>query len=446
MRLAVWSPLPPSASGIADYVAEQLPLLAAHADVSVVVPDPDRVDAGAAKGVHLVRAEVGAPTADLDLYHVGNSPAHGYVYRQALSRPGVLVLHEWSLHDLVLSETVGRGERGAYLREMRRAYGERGTFLGRQVARALGGNVLPALFPLNERLLETCLGVVGLARHVTSRAAPRLGGRPLLQLPHHVSLPFDTVPSKQQARHALGIPDDALLVTAPGFATRSKRLQASIRAVARLRASLPRLRLVVAGAVEEGLPLEAWAREAGLGEAFVVTGRLTLGDFVAQMAAADIVLALRYPSHGEMSGALLRALGVGRPVLVTAGTPGAEEFPEGVVVPVDPGPAESAELEALLGHLLRNPALCEAIGRLAREHVVRENSLSGEVSRLLSFLKDVTERKPALLGAVALLRVPEADLPGLLLDEIRFGALDLGLPGVPSGVEGIVRSLAGRDA
>ncbi len=446
MRLAVWSPLPPSPSGIADYVAEQLPRLAAQADVSVVVPDPERVDPGAAQGVQLVRAEAAAPAADLDLYHVGNSPAHGYVYRQALRRPGVLVLHEWSLHDLVLSETVGRGERGAYLREMRRAYGERGTFLGRQVARALGGDVLPALFPLNERLLESCLAVVGLARHVTSRAAPRLGGRPLLQLPHHVSLPFEAVPSKQQARRALGIPEDALVVTAPGLATRSKRLEAAIRAVARLRASLPKLRLVVAGAVEPGLPLEAWSREAGLGEALVVTGRLPLGDFVSQMAAADVVLALRYPSHGEISGALLRALGVGRPVLVTAGTPAAEEFPEGVVVPVDPGPAESAELEALLGHLLQTPALCEAIGRLAREHVARENALPTEVDRLLAFLQDVNDRKAALLRAVALLRVPEADLPGLLLDEIRFGALDLGVPGVPAGVEGIVRSLVGRDA
>ena len=65
----------------------------------------------------------------------------------------MVVLHDWSLHHLVLRETVERGDVAAYLREMRRAYGETGTFVGRQVARALGGDLLPALFPLNDRML-----------------------------------------------------------------------------------------------------------------------------------------------------------------------------------------------------------------------------------------------------------------------------------------------------
>ena len=52
----------------------------------------------------------------------------------------MVVLHDWSLHHLVLCETVERGDVSAYLREMRRAHGETGTFVGRQVARALGGD------------------------------------------------------------------------------------------------------------------------------------------------------------------------------------------------------------------------------------------------------------------------------------------------------------------
>ena len=43
MKLAVWSPLPPSPSGIADYVAETLPVLREHAAVEVVVEDPAAV-------------------------------------------------------------------------------------------------------------------------------------------------------------------------------------------------------------------------------------------------------------------------------------------------------------------------------------------------------------------------------------------------------------------
>ena len=84
MRLAVWSPQPPSPSGIADYVAETLPHLGRHADVQLV-------------------SEARADTdADLDVYHLGNSAAHAYVYEAALRKPGVVFLHDWSLHELVL--------------------------------------------------------------------------------------------------------------------------------------------------------------------------------------------------------------------------------------------------------------------------------------------------------------------------------------------------------
>lgn len=428
MKLAVWSPLPPSPSGIADYVAEQLPHLARHSELQVVEEEPGPGE---------------AVKADLDLYHLGNSPPHAYVYRAALRRPGVAVLHEWSLHHLVLRETVERGDVSSYLHEMRRAHGETGTFVGRQVARALGGEILPALFPLNDRILEESLAVVGLTEYVRSRAARRLPGRPVLHLPHHVCLPLDPLPSREEARRALGLPETALLVTAPGLATFAKRLDLAVRVLGRLRRAHPSLELVVAGSVDPGLPLERWAHEAGLGPALLVTGRLGLEDFLRHLCAADVVLALRFPSHGEISGALVRTLGVGRPALVTAGTPAAEEFPEGVVIPVDPGPHEEEELLALLDHLLRTPGLRESIGREARDHVLRHHDLRETTGRLAAFLEDVLAGKGAALHALAADRATDGGLLGYLMEEVRWGARDLGLGGVRLGLDALLAELAG---
>lgn len=433
MHLAVWSPLPPSASGIADYVAESLPHLARHAEVSVVAQDPGST----------------LPAADLDLYHLGNSPAHAFVYRAARTRPGVAVLHEWSLHHLVLSETVERGDVSTYLHEMRRAHGDMGTFVGRQVARALGGDVLPALFPLNDRILEGSLGIVGLTRFVASRAAARLPRRPVLHLPHHLALPFEPLPTREEARHALGLPSDALVVTAPGLATAAKRLDVAIRVASRLRATHPSLRLVVAGDVDPLLPVETWAREAGLAT-LTITGRLGLEDFVRHIIAADVVLALRFPSHGEISGALVRALGVGRPALVTAGTPAADEFPDGVVVPIDPGPREADELGAVLDRLLADPSLREAMGRVARDHVRTHHAIAATTERLARFLDEVLDGKAAILASLAPHKAPEGSLLAYLLDEVRWSALDMGLDGVPAGIETLLAELtadrrSGRD-
>lgn len=445
MKLAVWSPLPPSPSGIADYVAEQLPALeAAGARLQVVVEEPARVDEALR-----ARFEVVSPRgrqADLDLYHLGNSPPHAYVYRAALQRPGVAVLHEWSLHHLVLHETVERGQPWDYLREMRRAHGERGSFVGRQVARALGGHVLPALFPLNDRVLESSLAVVGLTGYVTSRATARLPSRPVLHLPHHLSLPLSPLPAREEARARLGLPAGALIVTAPGLASAAKRLHVALRALARLRARHPRLLLVVAGEVEAALPLRARAREAGVEDILKVTGRVDLGDFVRHLCAADVVLALRFPTHGEISGALVRTLGAGRPALVTAGTPAAEEFPQGVVVPVSCGPTEEDEVVALLDRLLADPGLRARIGGLARDFVARHHDGARAAERLLRFLSDVGARAAELGAAVEEARGEGEGLLGFLAEEVRGGARDLGLFGLDLGLRPLLQPLAGEGA
>jgi glycosyltransferase involved in cell wall biosynthesis len=438
--VAVWSPLPPSPSGIADYVAEQLPELCRQAEVEVVVEDPAAVGQPVAAGVQVRRADEPVQ-ADLHVYHLGNSPSHAYVYRAALERPGVAVLHEWSLHHLVLRETVERGDPWTYLREMRRAHGERGSFVGRQVARALGGDVLPALFPLSDRILERSLAIVGLTGHVKERAARRLPGRPVLQLPHHLSLPLDPLPTREQARASLGLPEDALLVTAPGLATASKGLDLALRALARLRAAHPSLRLVIAGDVDPRLPLQEWARQAALDDALTVTGRLALAAFVLHLCAADVVLALRFPSHGEISGALIRALGVGRPALVTAGTPSAEEFPEPIVIPVDPGPSGEDELAALLDRLLGDAGLRQSIGRLARDHVLRHHGLRETVERLVGFLARVIEAKDQILATIEAEGAPEGSLLRHLEEEVRWGARDLGLVGIPLGLDPLLTEL-----
>src|SRR3954469_17461762 len=91
MRVAYYSPLPPSHSGIADYSTLLLPALRERIE-EVVAVEPG------AK----------APRADVDLYHVGNSPDdHGWIVDALRRRPGVFVLHELVLHHLIAGITIG---------------------------------------------------------------------------------------------------------------------------------------------------------------------------------------------------------------------------------------------------------------------------------------------------------------------------------------------------
>src|SRR5439155_21371145 len=53
---------------------------------------------------------------DAVVYQLGNNPFHGDIYEAALRHPGIVVLHEANLHDLI--RCLKSGEPESYLREI----------------------------------------------------------------------------------------------------------------------------------------------------------------------------------------------------------------------------------------------------------------------------------------------------------------------------------------
>src|ERR1039458_7808491 len=101
MRVALFSPLPPCRSGIADYSETLVEHLKPLVDLEVFADgdrpfDPSRFD--------------------IALYHLGNNPHHGFVYEAALRHPGVVVMHESNLHHLMPVLTIRRTAWDASLR------------------------------------------------------------------------------------------------------------------------------------------------------------------------------------------------------------------------------------------------------------------------------------------------------------------------------------------
>ena len=133
MRLAYFSPLPPSKSGIADYSAELLPYLAKGADITVFVEQADELRLNRHQPDYAVQSaahfdEINSHTPfDLCLYHQGNNPYHEFIYERALQTPGLLVLHEHCLHHLIAWRTLGRQDENGYWDELFYAYGRLGA-------------------------------------------------------------------------------------------------------------------------------------------------------------------------------------------------------------------------------------------------------------------------------------------------------------------------------
>src|SRR5271163_239169 len=102
MRVALFTPLPPARSGIADYSQALVEPLRRQVELEIFPRAAPHFDAA---------------RFDVILYQVGNNGCHDFVYETALRHPGVVVLHESNLHHLMADLTIKRGDWDAYLRE-----------------------------------------------------------------------------------------------------------------------------------------------------------------------------------------------------------------------------------------------------------------------------------------------------------------------------------------
>ena len=394
MKVALWTP-----SAATAWVAALRPHLEAAVDLEVIGTEPPS-----------------GPEADLHLYHVGDDPAHGFVYRTLLRQPGAVVLEEWGLHRLIHAETAGRGDPGAYMREARRAHGETGTFVARQVVRGLGGG-LPALLTVNDRVLDASLGLVATSEAVRARAVARLPTRPVV----HLSLAFagaTALSGRGAARAALRIEADRFVVVAVQPAADPAPPERIVRALHRVCEAEPRV-------------ITLWTAHDD------PRRRTRLG-------AADVVVVLEHPARAGIAPAVAEAVAAGLPTLVTAGSGAAREVPAGVVVPVSPGRTEGEEVEALVRRLLAEPSLRARVGRLARTYAAERCRPEQAARDLVVFLRALAEGTEASLETMGAQRIAEGTLLAGAIEEVRWTARELGLATVPPGLAPLVGRLFGE--
>lgn len=428
MRVAYFSPLPPSRSGIADYSEELLPHLATHVEVECFTDGATEAVAASRIDlpIHPLEAYAGRREAfDLALYHVGNNvDYHGSIYALLMRFPGVVVLHEYMLHHLVQGLTLVRGDAAGYVEEMRYAYGR----TGRRLARRLVDTGLPVdgwRYPLFERVVDRSLGLLvhneATRRRVLESRPDTLIGR----VSHHLALGDQPSETAATTRARLGVADDALMVASFGFITPHKRLEVSLRAFAALRRRRPDAVYVLAGEVSPHYDLDALL-DQGLSEGVMVTGRLALPDLLAAMAACDVAVNLRYPSGGETSGTLMRLLGMGKAVVVSDHGSFAE-VPDGCCAKVALGDSELAVLTAYLEALADDPDLRRRMGDNARRMMLEEHTLEGSAAAYAAFLDRVAAADRQPFHAVPPLAAEPDSVYGALMASLGGAVADLGV-------------------
>jgi glycosyltransferase involved in cell wall biosynthesis len=228
-------------------------------------------------------------------------------------------------------------------------------------------------FPRNDRVVAVSDEVRRSIRYPRGIGFLRM---PPVETVHHGAEPavLERPPSGDRVRAELGIPEDAPLVGTVANLKAHKGLDQLLEAAVEVRRRVPSARFVVVGQGPMETPLRAQAAATGLDGVVTFAGFRT--DALRIAAAMDVFVLSSH--HEGLSIALVEAMALGRPVVVTrvGGLPEVvDDGQEGLLVPPGDPAALAAGIAALLGDGDLRRRMGEAARRRARgldvRHAVR---------------------------------------------------------------------------
>ncbi len=430
-RIALFTPLHPLKSGISDYIEEMLPYLRQSfgdkytIDIFVDGFEPDsQYIKDNYKILEMDDFEACRDNYDLVIYQMGNNNFHLKIMDYAMRYPGLLVMHDFAIHHLVAYYYLDRMKSDtAYFQAVEDNHGQAARDIAYQRAAKgeLGLWETDAIdYPMNRVLVQRSLGAIIFSEFSKQRLLKYGDHVPIHRVYLHCSGKARriTPDEKEKACKKLGVKLEKgeRLICVFGFIGRAKRPYSILEAARRLREAGEKFRIVYVGQLQDDCKdLPGRIRDEGLKGIASITGFTTAEEFDLYVQAADICISLRYPTMGETSGVLMRALRYGKPSIVTdIGT--FCEFPDDTVIKIGHGDTEVDELTYELKRLLSDDDLNESLAsngvKYAEEHLEPQKTAQSFVDfakELIAFEK--IRKNPEYIAArdELLKAVPEDD-------------------------------------
>ncbi|MEO1611372.1 MAG: glycosyltransferase [Pseudomonadota bacterium] len=307
---AIWTPLPPSPSGIANYAATLFGEGEEFADDVFVSIRPEERENPRAVGPE-------DATEDHALLQIGNNAHHSYVYERAMKGGAVVEMHDLSLHHLHTELTLAKGDFHGYRNGLEASHGEMGRRLAYQRQKGFYAPNLEFHARVNKAVTDRASAVIVHSRWARMQLEMQDCAAPIYVVPHYapsVEASPGRAADKTEARRLTGLPEDAFVILSAGYVTRAKKVEWTIAAFERIAGDAPEAMLVIAGACGYDA-VKRMIDASPFRHRIRVTGYLSDEAFCDYTLASDIIPVMRFPSAGESSGVAARALGFGRLVV-----------------------------------------------------------------------------------------------------------------------------------
>jgi glycosyltransferase involved in cell wall biosynthesis len=386
MKIALFTPLNPVRSGIADYNEEMLPELGKYAEIDLYIDGgytPSNRLISDRFPIRVFNADDFCPqNYDAIVYHMGNNySAHKYIYEAMKIFPGIVVLHDYVFQGFYAEMLRANRSHTEYLDLLQRFYPRHGARLAQRIIDKLPHPIweseLALEFPLNEEIIGLAKALIVHSEFVKNRIQ-QTHSLLISKIPLHGNSrkPFNRL----ETRKELGFNETDLVLISTGFVTKNKRYESIIPALNEL--AIPSLKYVIVGQ-DEANYLKILSQGKSL--SIIRKGFIALAELEKYLAAADICLNLRYPTMGENSASLLRMMSWAKPVLVSD-TGSYRELPDDAAIKVSCDVDEKEMIKRFLLALAGDADFRQSLGQEAARYAAQECSIAGCARQYAEFI------------------------------------------------------------
>ena len=382
MRLAIFTPLPPTRSGIADYAVELLRDLSSRHQIQVYVASKEEVSAWQGRGggfaVHGAHDFVWAThrdAHDLVVFQIGNAWCHDYMWPYVFRYPGLVVLHDAQLHYARAWSLLRRKRIAEYRAEL--AFNH--PHLPLEAAEpAINGFAGPLYYawPMLRALVSSARHVAVHDANLATDLRVASPETPIEAIRMGVPQPASSDERIAAIRARHGILPDAIVIAAFGGVSDEKRIGPLLKAVSVARAYEPRVRVLLVGQALPHYDALSVARELGIDDIVTWTGYVPDDEVGSYLAIADVASCLRWPSAHETSASWLRAIAAGRVTIVTdlsqqTNVPTLDPR-SWTILDAAPGPSARPAIAVSIDVLDEDHSLTLALKRLTADRALRQ--------------------------------------------------------------------------
>jgi len=384
-KLLYASPFPPMRSGVSDYSEVLAYGLNNFYDITLYIDDYRLSNKNLYKDFEV-------KCHDIDhfdftdfryrIYNIGNNPYfHSFIYQIALAHPGLVILHDFVLYYLTIGYYINKNKLYSKIYECEGAKGidsiKKYTKEGKDL---LECKSLAVRLPLNAELLSSGNKIMVHSNYAFNKISPAIDDPSLLRKINLVQQVSKTgkIINKKLLFNKLGIPQKSILISSFGAIDYTKLNHIVCQVIKRINVQLDNVFYLMVG---EGHYVDEY-----LNSNIKKTGYVDILEFDSLIAHSDIVVNLRFPSMGETSATLIRALGIGKPCVVNNDA-WFSELPDSLVAKIGNENIVEELYERLL-LLIQDPELRTNISKSAAEYVENEHGVDMIARQIDAFLQN----------------------------------------------------------